>query len=213
MPRSSLGALADGPRDPLGILGEQNATRLPELVGLRTERMAANAFAFYRGTAALMAADLAGGPHTGLLVASCGDAHVSNFGFYASRMRTLMFDLNDFDEAAWAPWEWDLKRLVASVVIAARHSGRSDRVTDLATTRAVLTYRRVLHEALALSPTQRFFSHFDAEAGMGRLTGDSRRVLRTAMRSAQKRTGERAVRRLTAGTPRAGCGSSRRHRR
>ena len=120
-----------------------------------------------------------------------------NFGFYASRTRTLMFDLNDFDESAWAPWEWDLKRLVASVVIGARHSGRSDEVTQRATVGAVMSYRHVLNEAMALSPTQRFFSHFDAEAGMGRLKGASQRVLRAAIRSAQKRTGERAVRRLT----------------
>ncbi len=197
VPRRALATLSSRPRDPLGILAAQNATRLPELIGLRTERMSADAFAFYRGTAALMAADLADDPHTGLHVASCGDAHVANFGFYASRMRTLMFDLNDFDESAWAPWEWDVKRLVASVVIGARHSGRSDQVTQRATSGAVLAYRHVLNEAVALSPTHRFFSHFDAEAGMTRLDGESRRVLQAAIRSAQKRTGERAVRRLT----------------
>lgn len=197
VPRRSLATLGDRPRDPLGILDEQNSTRVQSLIGLRNERMSANAFAFYRGTAALMAADLADDPHTGLLVAACGDAHVSNFGFYASRTRSLMFDLNDFDESAWAPWEWDLKRLVASVVIGARHSGRSDEVTARATAGAVMSYRHVLNEAMALSPTQRFFTHFDAEAGMGRLKGDSKRVLNAAIRSAQKRTGERAVRRLT----------------
>lgn len=197
VPRSSLATLSSRPRDPLGILAEQNATRIQDLIGLRTERMSASAFAFYRGTAALMAADLADDPHTGLQVAACGDAHVSNFGFYASRTRTLMFDLNDFDESAWAPWEWDLKRLVASVVIGARHSGRSERVTDQATIGAVMSYRHVLNEAMTASPTQRFFSHFDAEAGMGRLKRDSKRVLEAAIRSAQKRTGERAVRRLT----------------
>ncbi len=197
VPRRSLATLVDRPRDPLGILDEQNRTRLQDLIGLRTERMSANAFAFYRGTAALMAADLADDRHTGQLVAACGDAHVSNFGFYASRMRNLVFDLNDFDESAWAPWEWDLKRLVASVVIGARHSGRSEAVTSRATVGAVMSYRHVLNEAMEVSPTQRFFSHFDAEAGMGRLKGDSKRVLGAAIRSAQKRTGERAVRRLT----------------
>ncbi len=197
VPRRSLATLGDRPRDPLGILDAQNSTRVQSLIPLRTERMSASAFAFYRGTAALMAADLADDPHTGLLVAACGDAHVSNFGFYASRTRNLMFDLNDFDESAWAPWEWDLKRLVASVVIGARHSGRSDEVTDRATVGAVMAYRHVLNEAMALSPTQRFFTHFDAEAGMDRLKGDSKRVLQAAIRSAQKRTGERAVRRLT----------------
>ena len=197
VPRTSLARLADHPRNPLGILDEQNATRLPELIGLRSERMSVNAFAFYRGTAALMAADLADEPHTGLLVASCGDAHVSNFGFYASRMRTLVFDLNDFDESAWAPWEWDVKRLIASVVIGARHSGRSESVTDQATIGAVLTYRNTLNEAMTLSPTGRFFTHLDVEGGLSRTHGESRRVLEAAIRSAQKRTGERAVRRLT----------------
>ena len=201
VPRTSLATLTGHSRDPLRILDEQNATRLPDLIGLRTERMSASAFAFYRGTAALMAADLADEPHTGLLVASCGDAHVSNFGFYASRMRTLVFDLNDFDESAWAPWEWDVKRLVASVVIGARHSGRSKSVTDRATIGAVLTYRNVLNEAMGLSPTGRFFTHFDAAGGLNRTRGESRRVLKAAIRSAQKRTGERAVRRLTTEDP------------
>lgn len=99
-PRSTLAELPPGSRDPLGILREQNSTRLQELISLRAERMSQSAFAFYRGTAALMAADLARSPHTGLLVVACGDAHVSNFGFYASPQRTLVFDLNDFDEAA-----------------------------------------------------------------------------------------------------------------
>ena len=87
--------------------------------------MAASAFAFYRGTAALMAADLAAGPSSGIQVASCGDAHVANFGFYASPQRTLVFDLNDFDEAAWAPWEWDVKRLAVSAVLMAADRGWS----------------------------------------------------------------------------------------
>ncbi len=84
MPRRDLAVLASGARDPLGILAEQDAGRIPDLVPLHAERMAASPFAFFRGTAALMAADLADAPHSGILVASCGDAHVSNFGFYAS---------------------------------------------------------------------------------------------------------------------------------
>ncbi|HMQ36088.1 MAG TPA: DUF2252 domain-containing protein [Micropruina sp.] len=197
VPRASLATLSSGVRDPLGILTEQNATRLPELIGLRAERMSASPFAFYRGTAALMAADLADGPHTGLQVASCGDAHVANFGFYASPQRTLVFDLNDFDEAAWAPWEWDLKRLVTSVIIGGRHSGRSGEVMTAAAIRTTLAYRRALAEAMELSPTQRFFTHFDAAAGIDRVPQESRRVLQDAIKSAQRRTGERAVRRLT----------------
>lgn len=118
VPRRSLAHLDTDGRDPLGILAAQDAGRVPELVPLRAERMSASPFAFYRGTAALMAVDLAASPSSGILVASCGDAHVANFGFYVSPQRTLVFDLNDFDEAGWAPWEWDLKRLVTSIVIA-----------------------------------------------------------------------------------------------
>lgn len=116
-PKSALGTVSDAPRDPLAILKLQDEGRIQELLPLRNERMSANPFSFYRGTAAIMAADQAQDPHSGILVGSCGDAHVSNFGFYASPQRTLQFDLNDFDESAWAPWEWDLKRLVTCVII------------------------------------------------------------------------------------------------
>ena len=92
-------------RDPLGILNEQNATRVQELVPLRMQRMLVSPFTFYRGAAAIMAADLAGGAITGVRVVSCGDAHISNFGLFASPQRTMVFDLNDFDEAAVGPWE------------------------------------------------------------------------------------------------------------
>lgn len=184
-------------RDPLGILDAQNRTRLQHLVPLRTERMSQSPFAFYRGTAAIMAADLAAGPHCGVLVPSCGDAHISNFGFYASPQRTLVFDLNDFDEAAWAPWEWDLKRLVASVVIAGHASNRDEpRIRD-AVLRAVRSYARALRVGVLATPTARYFAHFDAEAGMEQRDPASQRVLRTAIKHARKRTGERAARKLT----------------
>jgi uncharacterized protein (DUF2252 family) len=197
VPRKALATLATGPRDPLGILDEQNAGRLQHLIPLRTERMSQSSFAFYRGTAALMAADLAGGPHTGQLVAACGDAHVSNFGFYASPQRTLVFDLNDFDEAAWAPWEWDLKRLVTSVVIAARARNSTEKLVRKAALQTVSAYQRTLYAGIALSPTERFFTHFDAEAGVARMDKESRKALSRAIASAHKRTGERAVSRLT----------------
>lgn len=197
-PRRALATLAGGTRDPLGILDAQNRTRIPELVPLRTERMSASPFAFYRGTAALMAADLADAPHSGILVASCGDAHVSNFGFYASPQRSLMFDLNDFDEAAWAPWEWDVKRLVASIVVGGQSTGRADAVIDQAVLAAVDSYSRGLRRITSLNPRDRYFTHFDVESTRGMLDKDSRRAIRTAIAQAQRRTGERAVRRLTA---------------
>lgn len=184
-------------RDPLGILAAQNATRLAELVPLRDERMSASPFAFYRGTAALMADDLANGPRSDILVASCGDAHVANFGFFASPQRTLVFDLNDFDEAAWASWEWDLKRLVTSIVVAGQATGRDDAVTADAARAAVRRYARALSVGETATPLARFYQHFDAAGAL--VTGDkaSRKVLRAAIADAEKRTGERAARKIT----------------
>ena len=196
-PRSTLATLTDGARDPLGIIAAQNATRQQDLVPLRIERMAASAFAFYRGTAALMAADLAAGASSGIQVASCGDAHVSNFGFYASPQRTLVFDLNDFDESAWAPWEWDLKRLVTSLVIAGQSAGRDDAVTKDAAEAAVRQYVRSLRESRRLTPLARYYEHFDAEGGLATGSKASRKVLRDAISHAQRRTSERAMRKIT----------------
>ncbi|MGM1018647.1 MAG: DUF2252 domain-containing protein [Actinomycetota bacterium] len=196
-PRRSLAELASTPRDPLGILAAQNATREQDLVPLRTERMSAGPFAFYRGTAALMAADLADAPTSGILVASCGDAHVSNFGFYASPQRSLMFDLNDFDEAAWAPWEWDVKRLVASIVVGGQATSRDDATIEAAVRAAVDGYAHNITASSRLSPMARYFTHFDVESTTGMLDKESRKTIRRAVAHAQKRTGERAVRRLT----------------
>ncbi|QEO09749.1 DUF2252 domain-containing protein [Protaetiibacter larvae] len=200
-PREALAQLSVDDRDPIGILVEQNRTRVPELLPLRTQRMSASPFAFYRGTAAIMAADLARDPHSGIVVASCGDAHLSNFGFYASQERTLMFDLNDFDEAAWAPWEWDLKRLVTSVVVAGQAGSRDDAVIRGAARGAVIAYARVIEAAIRMSPTQRYFSHFAASGDTSTLDPESGEVLRAAIKDAQKRTAERAARKLTEHSP------------
>lgn len=196
-PRADLALASAGRRNPLGILAEQNEQRVPELVPLRAERMAASPFAFYRGTAALMAADLADSPHSGILVASCGDAHVSNFGFYASPQRDLVFDLNDFDEAAWAPWEWDLKRLATSIVIGGRAAGRDDRVIDDAVRSAVKSYARGIGNSIRLSPTQRYFTHFDVESARTMLDPEGERAIRKSVARARRRTSERAAKRLT----------------
>lgn len=195
LPRRSVAELAPRSREPLAILDEQNATRLEDLVPVRAERMSQSAFAFYRGSAAVMAADLADEPHTGILVPSCGDAHVANFGFYASPQRTLMFDLNDFDESAWAPWEWDLKRLVASIVLAGRATSREESVIRSAVTASVRAYASAL--AIDASPLDRFYAHFDAEAGLAALPAGSQKTLRKAIKQAKRRTGERAVKKLT----------------
>src|SRR5262245_11858594 len=112
-PRSSHGTWepAADRQDPIALLEAQAATRVPELVPIRYGRMAASPFAFFRGAAAVMAADLADTPASGIRVQLCGDAHLSNFGGFASPERELVFDLNDFDETLPGPWEWDVKRL------------------------------------------------------------------------------------------------------
>lgn len=206
VPRSKLGLLHQEPRNPLAILAEQNETRLPELVPLRIERMSASEFAFYRGTAAIMASDLGREADSGIFVAACGDAHVSNFGFYASPQRNLLFDLNDFDEAAWAPWEWDLKRLVTSVIVAGRSSQRELDVIMGAAREAIESYLKATRSIAKLDPLAHYFSHIDPSSAGRVLDRESKQVLRAALKDAQKRTGTRAARRLTtideAGIPR-----------
>jgi len=197
LPRRMLAAPPAGARDPMGILDGQDASRVRDLVPLRAARMAESPFAFYRGTAALMAADLASRPGTDLIVGSCGDAHVSNFGLYASPQRTLVFDLNDFDEAAWAPWEWDVKRLVTSIVIAGQATSRDETVVRDAALAAVRTYARSLRAGVTRSPLDRYYDHFDARAAAEAVDGDTAKALRAAIKDAAKRTGARAARRLT----------------
>src|SRR5947207_13581532 len=137
--------LPDRP-DPVEILSRQDATRVPELVPIRHGRMLASAFSFYRGAAAIMAADLAMTPRSGLDVQLCGDAHLSNFGVFASPDRRLVFDINDFDETHPGPWEWDVKRLAVSMLIAARDNGFGVRDQDRSVLAAVGQYRAAMRE-------------------------------------------------------------------
>ena len=143
VPRSVHGEVAFGPDrpDPIVVLEQSNATRLPELVPIRYGRMLHSPFTFFRGAPALMAWDLARTPSTGVNVQACGDAHLLNFGSYASPERRLVFDVNDFDETLPAPWEWDLKRLTASSVVAARTGGLRD-FEDQTAESAVRSLRR-----------------------------------------------------------------------
>ena len=126
LPRRRLAEAGSRDRDPVAILAEQHVTRLQELVPVRVGRMLQSPFACYRGSAAVMAHDLGLEPHTDLQVVSCGDAHVSNFGLFASPERRVMFELNDFDEGGVAPFEWDVKRLAASIHLAGRTAGMSE---------------------------------------------------------------------------------------
>ncbi len=148
VPRSSHAAFepaSDRP-DPVALLESQAATRAPELVPIRYGRMLASPFTFYRGAALIMAADLAHTPHSGLRVQCCGDAHLSNFGLYASPERRLIFDINDFDETLPGPWEWDVKRLAVSMLIAARNSEFSRKEQDRIVRDTVAEYRTRMAE-------------------------------------------------------------------
>src|SRR5579864_6071729 len=143
VPRSSHAEwtpAADRP-DPLSLLEEQNRSRLPHLVPLRYERMAVSPFTFLRGSAVVMAQDLAATPVTGIQVQVCGDAHLSNFGIYATPERNQVFDVNDFDETLPGPWEWDVKRLAASIVVAGRTIGFTREMNRQAVVGFVRTYR------------------------------------------------------------------------
>jgi uncharacterized protein (DUF2252 family) len=152
-PRSSHGdwSPAADRRDPIDILSGQDANRLQFLVPIRHQRMSASAFAFYRGGAAIMASDLAGTPDSGIRAQLSGDAHLSNFGGFASPERTLIFDANDFDETLPGPWEWDLKRLAASLVLAGRHLGLGRKDIRGVVANGVQNYRDGMHKAAAMT--------------------------------------------------------------
>lgn len=171
MPREAHAEYQMLDRDPVEILAQQDERRLPELRELRRERMSQSRFTFYRGSARLMAYDLAQGPDTGLQTVICGDAHLANLGLYASPERRLAFDLNDFDEAAIGPWEWDIKRLATSFILGARDRGfNEDEVTRIAL-ECVESYRETLNHLATLSALERYYFNVgdDAIARFGRL--------------------------------------------
>src|SRR5207342_1045542 len=130
-----------GRADPVALLESQETSRVQELVPVRHARMATSAFAFYRGAALLMASDLATAPRTGLQVQLCGDAHLSNFGLFAAPDRSVVFDVNDFDETNPGPFEWDVKRLATSFVLAARNNGLAKKAGHAAAAAAAASYR------------------------------------------------------------------------
>jgi uncharacterized protein (DUF2252 family) len=151
---------ADRP-DPVGLLQQQALSRVPELVPIRHGRMSESPFAFFRGAAAVMAADLAATAVSGLTVQLCGDAHLSNFGLFASPERQLVFDLNDFDETLPGPWEWDIKRLAASIEIAARERGFTDPQRRAAVKAAARSYREAIREFSNLGDLAVWYARLD----------------------------------------------------
>ena len=150
-------------RDPIAILQQSNEGRVPQLVPLRYGRMLRSPFTFYRGSAGLMAHDLATLPTTKVQVQACGDCHLVNFGLFATPERRLVFDINDFDETLPAPWEWDLKRLAASYAVAARDSQLSDaKARDIAMA-CVRSYREHLREYSRMSPLEVWYARMDVD--------------------------------------------------
>jgi uncharacterized protein (DUF2252 family) len=176
--------------DPVAVLKRQAKTRVPELVPIRYGRMLVSAFTFYRGAAMIMAGDLAATPRSGLTVHCCGDAHLSNFGVFASPERRLMFDLNDFDETLPGPWEWDVKRLAASMLIAARDNDFAVKAQDQVVLDAVAEYRTAMAGFAAMSNLDVWYSHLDIEAALQELGPQlkSTQVKRTEKALAKART-------------------------
>ncbi|MFI7408497.1 DUF2252 domain-containing protein [Streptomyces sp. NPDC049627] len=163
VPRSGHAEFAPGPKrpDPLEIIEKQSATRLPELVPIRYGRMSESPFRFYRGAAAIMASDLAETPRTGFRTQLCGDAHMLNFRLLASPERRLMFDINDFDETLPGPWEWDVKRLAASLVIAGRSNGFSTKERAAIVRATVRSYRESMRAFAGFGNLAVWYAQFD----------------------------------------------------
>jgi Uncharacterized protein conserved in bacteria (DUF2252) len=164
-------------RDPVALLLSQAETRVPDLVPIRHGRMLVSPFTFYRGAALVMAADLRETPTSGLQSQLCGDAHLSNFGAYASPERRLVFDINDFDETLPGPFEWDVKRLAASLIVAGRDNGFSKKQSRKITLAAVESYRTAMRAFAAQSILGVWYAHLEL----------SRQSLITGPRSARAR--------------------------
>ena len=142
---------------------------MPELVPIRYGRMLVSPFTFYRGAALIMASDLAATPRSGLTVQCCGDAHLSNFGVFASPERRLVFDINDFDETLPGPWEWDVKRLAVSMLIAARDNGFAVKDQERVVLDTVEAYRTAMASFAAMTNLDVWYAHLDIEAALAEL--------------------------------------------
>ncbi|MEU7060580.1 DUF2252 domain-containing protein [Streptomyces sp. NPDC046197] len=188
---------ADRP-DPVAVLERQGRDRLPELLPVRYGRMIASPLAFLRGAAAVMAADLATQPHTGLTVQLCGDAHLLNFGLYASPERALLFDLNDFDETFPGPFEWDVKRLATSVAVAARENGHSDAEAHRAALEGVAAYRTAIRRLAGLGELAVWYERIGAESLLPLVrSARRRRRVESSLTRARRRTSLQTLGKLT----------------
>jgi uncharacterized protein (DUF2252 family) len=174
--------------DPVDLLIESDAGRIPKLLPIRYGRMRQSPFAFLRGAAAIMAYDLAQMPRTGLTVQACGDCHIMNFGAFATPERNLIFDINDFDETLPAPWEWDVKRLTASLEVAGRTAGSTARHREDAVRAAVRSYREHLYEYATMPSIEVWYQEIDFEKLIDKAprTGRRKRDIRVAERTQRK---------------------------
>ena len=187
--------------DPIALLEEQGASRVPNLVPVRYGRMMASPFSYYRGAALPMAADLATTPVTGLAVQACGDAHLSNFGVFGSAERRLVFDVNDFDETTPGPWEWDVKRLAASLEVAARDNGFPGKKRRAIVAAAVASYRDAMRGFADMTNLEVWYAHADLDqlrqqAG-GQLKGRQRKAIDKGLVKARTRDSMQEVGKLT----------------
>lgn len=198
--RSALGVwqAPSDRRDPLAILEQQASTRVPELVPIRYARMAAGVFPFLRGAPAVMAADLAAGPNTGLTVQLCGDAHPANFGLYASPERTLVFDLNDFDETLPGPFEWDVKRLAAGLAVAAVANGFKDEHATRVAVDTAAAYRTAMRAYAETDALSVWYERTDVEEAASVIRKpEARDRIEQTLAAARGRTSLQALRKLT----------------
>ncbi|MEV4921551.1 DUF2252 domain-containing protein [Streptomyces roseoverticillatus] len=203
MPRSAHAEPGPGTgrTDPVEVLEQQSADRVPELVPLRYGRMLESPFAFYRGAAAVMAADLGAQPRTGIEAQLCGDAHLLNFGLFASPERHLVFDVNDFDETLPGPWEWDVKRLAASMAIAARENDVPEKRRGEVVRGTVRAYREAMRGFAGMRNLDVWYAHFDTEQlrvlFADRLGKQGRRRMSRALETARGRDHLHAFQHLT----------------
>jgi uncharacterized protein (DUF2252 family) len=197
-PRSSHAEWGPAPdrADPVAILEAQAVSRVQELIPIRYGRMAASPFAFFRGAAAVMAADLDPTPDSGLRVQACGDAHLSNFGIFAAPDRRLVFDLNDFDETLPGPWEWDLKRLAASFEIAARENGFGRRARDRVSAAVGSHYRETIRGFAAGRNIDVWYARLDEDAIRSVLRQAGGRIAARAEKGAAKARAKDSMRAL-----------------
>jgi uncharacterized protein (DUF2252 family) len=201
-PRSSHGnwSPASDRSDPINLLQAQDETRVQKLVPIKYGRMLESPFAFLRGSAAVMAADLASSPTTGLEAVLCGDAHLSNFGTFASPERRLIFDINDFDETYLGPWEWDLKRLAASAVVAGRENGFSDKKCRSLAADVAKTYAFAMGRFSEMQTLDVWYYHIEAESVLAVFEKTSKQGEKSAKKlitKARSKTHQQTMQKLT----------------